>query len=84
MARTIKKVAHDLSPLSEAVTELSAIILQLLTAVKPHVQFDDPSISKYFDECIKASGKLAISAKLIKGYVCEVNDEADKENILKD
>lgn len=84
MTRNIKRIAHDLMPLSDAVTELSSIISQLLNAVKPHAKFDDIKASKYFDECTKASQKLAISAKLIRDYVEEVNEEADKEGILKD
>lgn len=84
MARTIKKIAHDLSPLSDAVTELSSIISQLLNAVKSHTQFDDPKAKDYFDECTIASEKLAISAKLIRDYVHEVDNEADKEGISKD
>ncbi|NNM59443.1 MAG: hypothetical protein HKM04_06460 [Legionellales bacterium] len=84
MARNIKRIAHDLIPLSDAVTELSTIISQLLDAIKPHAQFDDQNIIKYFDECVKASQKMALSSQLIKQYVHEVDKEADRERILKD
>ena len=83
MARNIKKIAHDLLPLSDAVTELSLIISQLLEALRLHATFDSPQTNKYFSECANASQKLAISAKLIRSYVKEVNNEADKEGILK-
>ncbi|OGT30385.1 MAG: hypothetical protein A3E87_01490 [Gammaproteobacteria bacterium RIFCSPHIGHO2_12_FULL_35_23] len=83
MARSIKKIAHDLIPLSDAVTELSSIISQLLEAVKPYAQFENSKASQYFDECAKASQKLAISSKLIREYVQEVNNEADREGISK-
>lgn len=84
MPRNIKRIAHDLIPLSDVVTELSSIISQLLSAVRPHTQFDDPKASKYFDECTKASKKLADSAKLIREYIQKVNEEADREGITKD
>jgi hypothetical protein len=84
MARTTKRIAHDLIPLSDAVTELSSIISQLLNAIEPHATFDSQQTQQYFNECSKASEKLAISAKLIKEYVKEVNNEADKEGITKD
>lgn len=84
MARTIKKVAHDLLPLSDAVTELGKIVSQLLHAIKQHATFDDEMTTHYFDQGIKALDKLAISADLIKTYLCEINDEADREKILKE
>lgn len=84
MARNTKRIAHDLTPLCDAVTELSAIISQLLEAVKPHAKFDDAKASKYFDECTKASQKMAVSAKLIREYIQDINDEADREGIIKD
>ena len=84
MARNIKRIAHDLLPLSDAVTELSSIISQLLEAIQPHTSFDDPSASKYFEECTKASEKLALSSQLIRKCVQEINDEADNEGISKD
>ena len=84
MVRTVKKVAHDLLPLSDVVTELSTIVSQLLHAVKPHAQFDNVKAGRYFDECAEASDKLAISANLIKKYVHEINEEVDNNNSLKD
>lgn len=83
MPRNIKRIAHDLIPLSDAATELSSIISELLHAVKPHVQFDNHKAAEYFEECTKASQNLAISTKLIKSYIQEVNNEADKEGIVK-
>ena len=84
MVRTIKKVTHDLMPLSDAVTELSALISELLKAVEPHVRFENDKAAKYFDDSVKASGNLAVSAKLIKDYLHEVDGEADREGITKD
>jgi len=84
MARNIKRIAHDLLPLSEAVTELGSIISTLLDALQNHISFDDPKAKKYFDECNKASEKLALSAQLIKKYINTVNEEADNEGITKD
>ena len=84
MARSIKRIAHDLIPLSDAATELSNIITQLLNAIAPHTHFDNLTIDKYFKECLQASAKLATSSRLIKEYVHEVNEEADREGILKD
>lgn len=83
MARTIKKIAHDLLPLSDAVTELSAIVAQLLHAIEQHATFDDSSTTHYFTQGIKALDKLTLSADLIKTYLHELNDEADRENIPK-
>jgi hypothetical protein len=84
MARNIKKIAHDLLPLSDAISELSAIISQLLNAIEAYASFDDDKAKKYFEECSNASEKMALSAKLVRDYVLEVNEEADKEGINKD
>lgn len=83
MARTIKRIAHDLLPLSGAVTELGSIISVQLDAMENYAAFD-PAVEKYFNECRTASEKLATSAKLIKKYLEEVNNEADREGISKD
>jgi hypothetical protein len=84
MTRNIKKIAHDLLPLSEAITELSLIISQLLNTIKPHAKFDDVQSATYFDNCTEASLKLTTSAELIRTYIQKVNDEADKEGLSKD
>lgn len=84
MTRNIKKIAHDLSPLSEASAELSSIILQLLDTIKLHAKFDDEKMSTHLTECEEASKNLVISTSLIEKYVSELNKEADKEGILKD
>ena len=84
MARNLKQIAHDLIPLSDAATELSAVISELLSGVKPFAQFDNAKAAASFNDCTKAAQKLAISTKLIKEYVQQVNSEADRENIFKD
>lgn len=84
MTRTIKKVAHDLLPLSDAVTELSTIISQLMHVIKSHATFDDDKVTVYFDQSIKALDKLVLSADLIKTYLHEINEEADRNGISKD
>lgn len=84
MATNIKKVAHDLLPLSEAVSELSAIISELLNAIEPSTAFETNEAATYFIECVNASKKLAVSAELIRKYVQKINYEADKEGMLKD
>ena len=84
MTKNIKRIAHDLTPLSDAITELSALTLELLNAIKPHTSFDDSKVAGHFDQCELAMQKLAISAKLIRTYVQEVHTEADREGILKD
>ena len=84
MARTIKRVSHDLLPLSEGNSELSSLIATLLDGIAKHVSFDDPKSKRFFDECIEASQKMAISAKLIRSYVIELDKEAENEGILKD
>lgn len=84
MARSIKRIAHDLLPLSDAITELSSVISELLTVIKPHAQFNMDKAANYFDNCAHASEKLTTSAKLIRDYIQEVNAEADKEGISKD
>lgn len=83
MPRNIKKIAHDLIPLSDAATELSAIICELLFAIKPNIQFNHHKAAQYFDECSEASKKLAVSTKLIKTYLQGINQEADREGIVK-
>lgn len=83
MSKNIKRIAHDLMPLSDASKELSKIISQLMRSIKSHAKFDDPKACEYFAECIEASEKLAISTTLIKSYIQEVNDEADREGIIK-
>ena len=84
MAKTIKKVAHDLLPLSDAVTELSSIISQLLEAIEPHATFHEETAKKYFSDCRGASQKLTISSKLIREYIQELHVEANQEGIVKD
>lgn len=83
MTKNIKQIAHDLLPLSDAITELSGLITELLEAVKPHSTFDEVKADQYFNECITASKKMTISAKLIREYVQETNAEADKAGIEK-
>lgn len=83
MTKNIKQIAHDLLPLSDATTELSGLITKLLEAVKPHATFDEAKAEQYFNECINASQKMTISAKLIREYVQETNAEADKAGIQK-
>jgi tRNA uridine 5-carbamoylmethylation protein Kti12 len=83
MARTIKKIAHDLLPLSDAITQLSDIISQQLESLNNLVEFKDPRIKEYFQECINAQQKMAASARLVREYVIEVNQEADSEGIAK-
>lgn len=84
MARTIKKIAHDLLPLSDAVTELSAIVAQLLHVIEQHASFSEETTKQYFYQGIKALDKLTLSADLIKTYLHELNEEADREGISKD
>lgn len=83
MSRNIKRIAHDLSPLAEAATELSALISDLLVAVEPQISFNEEKTADFFYECINASKKLAISTKLIEEYVDSINEEADQEGIEK-
>ena len=83
MARNIKRIAHDLIPLADATTELSTVISELLSAIEPHIQFDDGKAESYFQECIEASQKLAISATLVRKYISDVNHEADSQGIFK-
>ena len=83
MSRNIKRIAHDLLPLSGAISELSVIISQLLNAIETHTSFDDDKAKKYFEECLNASEKMALSAKLVRDYILEINEEADKEGINK-
>lgn len=84
MARNIKRIAHDLLPLSGAVIELGAIISEILDNIETHAVFDDQEIKKYFDECRNASKKLTTTATLIKKYIDAVNKEADRDGITKD
>lgn len=84
MARNIKKIAHDLNPLADAITELSILISQILAAIESSVNFDEAKTKKYFEDCSSASQKMALSAKLISKYVQEINREADNEGITKD
>ncbi|MCK4608852.1 MAG: hypothetical protein KAT71_05190 [Gammaproteobacteria bacterium] len=84
MVKNIKKIAHDLLPLSNAITELSSIISQLLNAINPHANFDDKNAKKHLEECSEASEKMALSARLIREYVEKLNNEADIAGITKD
>lgn len=83
MAKNIKKVTHDLLSLADAVTERGKIVAQLLHAIKQHARFDDEMTTHYFDQGLKALDKLAISADLIKTYLHELDNEADKSGISK-
>lgn len=84
MARSIKKIAHDLLPLSGAISELSSIVAQLLGAIRPAVEFNDPKVDGFFEESMEALDKLTLSANLIKKYILEVDEEADRDGIKKE
>lgn len=84
MARTIKKIAHDLSPLTDACAELSTIILEILGEIKLHAKFDDKKMFERLSECEEASRNLALSSGLIEKYIIDLNKEADREGIPKD
>lgn len=84
MARTIKRVSHDLLPLSLGNSELSDLVSKLLAGIKDHISFDDPRAKVYFDECLQATEKMTVSAYLIQKYVLELEQEANAENISKD
>ena len=84
MPRTIKRVSHDLLPLSKGNSELSALISKLLLGIESHISFDDPRAKSYFDKCLEATEKMMISARLIQEYVVSLDKEAEAENIPKD
>jgi len=84
MQKKKKKIAHDLLPLTDTVTELSTILSQLLLMIKPHAKFDSPQASNYFDEFSEALNGLTLSIGLMKKYVSDVNIEADNNGIAKD
>ncbi len=84
MVRTIKRISHDLIPLSDAISELSSIISDLLSAVKPQAQFSSNKAFEYFNECVTASEKLALSARLVGVYLQEVDKEANRGGITID
>lgn len=84
MARTIKKIAHDLSPLTDACAELSLIISEILDEIKLNAKFDDKKMFERLSECEEASRNLALSSGLIEKYIFDLNKEADREGIAKD
>lgn len=84
MARTIKKVSHDLVPLSDAITELASETLKLLNSMKVSGNFNNLKELSYFDDCVEASQMITSTSKLIRQYLHELEDEADREGILKD
>jgi hypothetical protein len=84
MTRNIKRIAHDLSPLSNAASELGTIILKLLKAIEPHANFTDDKANKYFHECIEATRNLSVSTQLIGDYIADIDKEADNNGIAKD
>lgn len=83
MARNIKRVSHDLGPLSDIGVELTDVISQLLEAVSPHINFNNKKIFNYFEQCIGAAHNLKKNNELIQQYLKELNYEADQEGILK-
>lgn len=82
--RNIKCIAHDLLPLSGAISELGSIISELLNNIQAHAVFDNPALEQYFLECCHASQNLTVTARLMKGYVDMINEEADREGVTKE
>jgi hypothetical protein len=56
---------------------------QLLNTLVPCVKFDNSEAKRYFSECSNACEKMSLSAKLIRKYIEDVHNEADKEGITK-
>ena len=84
MVRTIKRISHDLIPLSDAVSELSLLVTGLLEAVQDQLVSENSKVKGYLEECTLASQNLALSAQLIKRYIVEVDEEADRNGITED
>lgn len=79
MIKDTKKIVHDLTPLSGVVSELSSLILELLTLVKDQITFDDDVAAEHFSSCLIATEKLAISTDLIKLYIENLKQETDEQ-----
>lgn len=79
MVRDIKRIVHDLTPMSDVVSELSALISKLLSSMKDEVTFVNPEAAEYFFSCLTATEKLAISAGLISRYIDELRRDAGRE-----
>jgi len=84
MARTIKKVVHDLSPITDGCVQLSSIILEILDEIKLNAKFDNKKMFDRLTECEEASKNLELCSGLIQKYVFDLNKEADREGITKD
>lgn len=83
MARSIKKISHDMLPLALATAETSLLVQEALKRLESFIQFNQREAKDCFEFCIEACEKMAISADLMKQYVLEVDNEAESEGITK-
>ncbi len=81
--RTIKKISHDLMPLAQANAETALLVQQALKNLEPYLQFNRQEALDCFNYCIAACEEMAVSADLVKKYVEEVDQEAEKASINK-
>ncbi len=84
MPRTIKKISHDLMPLSDASAETAALVCETLKKLAAYLEFDKKEVKECYNMCLKACEKMTISIQMVKKYVVDVDKEAEKEGITKD
>ncbi len=83
MARTIKRISHDLTPISISAGELSALLIDMLSGIKNSIHFASKEAEQNFINSLEVAENLVISIDLIKKYVEDVDLEAAREEIEK-
>ncbi len=84
MPRTIKKISHDLMPLSFATAETASIVWEALKKLETHLQFDKKEVKECYNMCLSACEKMTLSVHMLKDYVVSVDQEAEREGITKE
>lgn len=83
MARTIKQVAHDLTPMLKLMDEIGEQFIVLLPELQKKCGATDSQVKEYFENAVEGMQNMHGCAQLIKHYVKEVEQEAEIEGIPK-
>lgn len=83
MARSIKQIAHDLTPSIEMINKISETVVECLSEMETDLKIKDTELEDCYHHSLDGIKSLESFAKLMLAYINEVNLEADREGIPK-